>query len=208
MADWSSHTVRITRCPRCGYELSALPNRHRCPECGFVYDEQMFVLEGWRLPGLREWGKTAFVFGPVAAIAAGVLRYEAGWGWNMIGAILMVAALVVGALYLLVQHRDRSGRRVLTRYLITADGVARFGRHTRTYLWRNYSHVMLLPDGRQGWRLHLYPSWWKLYGPPIVNARLDCDERDAEAVRNEIQRRISAAIRAEAEAGGSALPRR
>ena len=159
----------------------------------------MFVLEGWRLPGFGAWARSMVIWSPIAAIALGVLRFEFGWGWNLIMAIVMVASLAVGVLYLYARWRDRSGRRVLTRYLITEDGVARPGRRTRTYLWRNYSHLMLFADGESGWRLHLYPSWWRVFGPPIVNARLNCDGDEAEAVRAEIQSRISAALRAEAE---------
>ena len=29
----------ITRCPVCLYDLTGLPSNHRCPECGFEYDE-------------------------------------------------------------------------------------------------------------------------------------------------------------------------
>ena len=52
MATEPQPVICLIRCPHCGYDLSALPPRHRCPECGFEYDETMFVLEGWRLPGL------------------------------------------------------------------------------------------------------------------------------------------------------------
>ena len=89
----------------------------------------------------------------------------------------------------------------------TDDGVARTGRRA-VYMWRNYSHVSLMPAG-EGWRLHLYPSWWRAVGPPAVNALLQCGEREAEAVRDEIQRRINAARRAESEERPpAALPRR
>jgi hypothetical protein len=39
----------------------------------------------------------------------------------------------------------------------------------------------------------LYPSWWRLLGPPLVNARLECGDAQAEAIRTEIQTRIDAA---------------
>ena len=67
------------------------------------------------------------------------------------------------------------------------------GTDRRIYLWRNYSHLILMPDGHRGWRLHLYPSWWRLFGPPLVNARLECDDTQAEAVRAEIQYRMNTA---------------
>jgi len=121
---------------------------------------------------------------------------------------IIVGAVVITTLaYILAWRRDKSGGRVLTSYLITDDGVARPGRRA-VYMWRNYSHVMLMPAG-ESWRLHLYPSWWRRVGPPAVNAILRCGEREAEAVRDEVQRRINVARRAEAgERPPSALPRR
>ncbi len=208
MTDWTRQAIRLHRCPRCNYDLDALPRRHRCPECGFVYDDKMFVLEGWRLPGMRAWWRSMIVAGPFTVIVGGLLRAELGWSVPLI--VLILAGLVgaVGLLYVYAWCRDRSGRRVMVRYLITEDGVARPGKHTRTYLWRNYSHVMLLPSGEDRWRLHLYPSWWRLWGPPLVNARLECEQAEAEAVRYEIQRRISAARRADALSRSQTLPRR
>ena len=97
MRDLPSTSVRLIRCPKCGYDISGLPARHQCPECGFAYDQSMFLLEGWRL--------------------------------------------------------------------------------------------------------HLYPTWWRLFGPPVVKARLECLQSEAEESRDEIQHRIDAAHRAEADAG-------
>lgn len=35
----------LVRCPICAYSLYGLPDRHRCPECGFDYDQGMEVIE-------------------------------------------------------------------------------------------------------------------------------------------------------------------
>ena len=207
MLDWMHATERLTRCPACNYDIAALSRRSRCPECGFAYDEKMFVLEGWRLPGRRAWLRGAIIYGPIAVIGLGVLRYDLAWSVNVILAMVVCAAAVMAIAYLLAWRRDKSGGRVLRSYLITDDGVARTGQRT-VYMWRNYSHVMLMPAG-ENWRIHLYPSWWRAVGPPAVNALLQCDEREAEAVRDEVQRRINAARRADAEERSpAALPRR
>ena len=33
----------ITKCPVCRYDRTGLPRNHRCPECGFEYNETMRV---------------------------------------------------------------------------------------------------------------------------------------------------------------------
>lgn len=199
--------MRLTRCPACNYDIAALPPRSRCPECGFAYDEKMFLLEGWRLPDRRAWLRAAIVYGPIGVIALGVLRYEFGLSGRALTGMVTAVAVVTAIAYLVAWRRDKGSRRVLTSYLITEDGVARPGRGT-VYMWRNYSHVMLMPDG-DGWRIHLYPSWWRAIGPPLVNARLQCGEREAEAVRDQIQFRINAARRHDSETRPpEALPRR
>lgn len=40
----------LDRCPVCKYDLTGLPLEHRCPECGFEYDEHTWV---WRRPPQR-----------------------------------------------------------------------------------------------------------------------------------------------------------
>ena len=49
----------ITRCPVCRYDLTGLPKHHRCPECGFEYDETMRWWPG-RKPSL--WPAAIILF--------------------------------------------------------------------------------------------------------------------------------------------------
>lgn len=57
--------LTLGRCPQCDYSLRGLPRRHQCPECGFTYDESMFVLYGW--PGR---GKRPVVWRTLIAVGA------------------------------------------------------------------------------------------------------------------------------------------
>jgi hypothetical protein len=195
MAPDPQPAIRLTQCPRCGYDLSALPRRHRCPECGFEYDESMFMLEGWRIPGLSPPRPESLIISGTILLGLVVLWADAGWPWIILGAICAAVVMIPVILRWYARWRYGAHSRALVHYLITADGVARVrGRERRIYLWRNYSHLMLMPDGHQGWRLHLYPSWWRLFGPPLVNARLECEDAQAEAIRAEIQHRINTAL--------------
>lgn len=42
----------LTHCPVCKYDLTGLPTDHRCPECGFEYEESMRL---WVAPALPRW---------------------------------------------------------------------------------------------------------------------------------------------------------
>jgi hypothetical protein len=190
--------LRLIQCPRCGYDLAALPRRHRCPECGFEYDESMFMLEGWRIPGLWPPRPESLVIGGAMLVGLTVMWVGSGWPLSVLGVICAVVLVIVVLLRWYGKWRYGAHSRALVHYLITADGVARVrGKDRRIYLWRNYSHLMLMPDGPRAYRLHLYPSWWRLFGPPLVNARLECEDAQAEAIRAEIQHRISTAHRGE-----------
>jgi hypothetical protein len=50
----------ITKCPVCRYDLTGLPKNHRCPECGFEYDETM-VVWNTRASGWTRWYVPCFV---------------------------------------------------------------------------------------------------------------------------------------------------
>ncbi len=190
--------LRLTRCPKCDYDISQLPAAHRCPECGFEYDEKMLLLEGWRVPGLGN-SRQLLIFAGVSGLLLMMCRGWFGWSWSILGLIFVSLAALLWALKMYVKYRDQSGSRALARWIVTEDGVARFG--GRVHPWREYTHLMLLREGADGWRLHLYPSlWWIGGGAPIVNARLDCGDREAEAVRDVIQYRINVARRKDAEA--------
>lgn len=46
-------SVLLDRCPVCRYSLQGLPRKHRCPECGFEYDEETRV---WRPRSFWKFG--------------------------------------------------------------------------------------------------------------------------------------------------------
>ena len=125
-----------------------------------------------------------------------------GWSYGLLGGLFFVASIIYFSIVLFVKMRDESESRALARYIITSEGVGRLG--GKVHPWRDYSHLMLLPDGISGHRIHLYPSWWKLLGPPFVNAHIKGTEDEAEAVRAEIQFRINNARTKEVEAAAKA----
>lgn len=162
----------------------------------------MFILEGWHVPSITQSPKRLAIHGGVIAIVLLMLRGAFGISYELIGLVFLFAAMVYFGIHLYVKWRDDSGSRALARYIIASEGVGRLGK--KVYPWRDYSHLMLLPDGTSGYRLHLYPSWWKLFGPPFVNAHIQGTEEEAEAIRAEIQLRINLARSQDAEAAAKA----
>ncbi len=47
----------LTTCPKCTYALTGLPSAHRCPECGFEFDEYSWA---WLAPA-KKWPRFHFV---------------------------------------------------------------------------------------------------------------------------------------------------
>jgi hypothetical protein len=205
-------TTRVARCPQCSYDLSNLPTKHRCPECGFAYDEWTIVLENWRLPTMASIfhaiGRNAiYLFATAAAIAALFAAI------TLLGGLLLVFGgyfLVLLAAHGWFRLRGRgmqcwvAGRDGLQRIGLREQGFEPGRSRARAYSWRAYSHVYLSREGDETHRLHLYPSWWRPMGPPIISALLHVVESEAEAIRDEIQGRINAAKAPE----GTLNPRR
>ena len=162
----------------------------------------MFILEGWQVPSITQSPKRLAIHGGVIAILLLMSRGLFGLSYTLLGLLFIFATIVYFAIHLYVKLRDDSESRALARYIIASEGVGRLG--GKVYPWRDYSHLMLLPDGTSGYRLHLYPSWWKLIGPPFVNAHIKGTEDEAEAIRAEIQLRINNARSQEAEAAAKA----
>ncbi|MCA9290994.1 MAG: hypothetical protein KDA25_07690 [Phycisphaerales bacterium] len=55
--------ARVSRCPRCHYDLRGLPDAHRCPECGFEYDMSSLFLVGRPFVGQTPLGLSLMFFG-------------------------------------------------------------------------------------------------------------------------------------------------
>lgn len=54
----SAESLRMDRCPECGYLFTGLPDSGVCPECGFAYDREMIVLYGWGFGRGPTWADT------------------------------------------------------------------------------------------------------------------------------------------------------
>lgn len=76
----------LSRCPLCNYSLIGLPDRHKCPECGFSYDKRMEVLT----LALRKQVFWLVVWALVLLGQAAILAYRAG-----LASIPMIAYAII-----------------------------------------------------------------------------------------------------------------
>ncbi|MEM7229318.1 MAG: hypothetical protein AAF432_10950 [Planctomycetota bacterium] len=96
-------------CPRCSYDLAGLPASHTCPECGFVYDEDMLVAQGWdsETRPTRSNLIWTLCFTTVLAVVFGRRAWQSralGWG-TAIGFVFL--GLTAWALYAIIRNMVR-----------------------------------------------------------------------------------------------------
>jgi len=84
----------LTHCPVCKYDLTGLPKNHRCPECGFEYDETMLV---WYARRPSWWGAIVwlFVLGLMGFIPLGIVFVLSA---RTLGSPILPAPLISGAI--------------------------------------------------------------------------------------------------------------
>jgi len=210
----------LTHCPQCGYDLAGLPRRHNCPECGFAYDESMFVVVPFDRPGAEASfdfldlviGLILFVVFAAFAGAIGLaFRRASGMGCLVFlllpVAIVLVRRVRVGTGSSQSQHPER------TRAIIfTTEGVQKLMHMSRRpKSWQRFSRVrccrvcrcglrrpksaLLNVDlvRRRHYRLKIIHRGWRriVLRPTLLS--LWCSKREAALIRNEIRRRIRAA---------------
>jgi hypothetical protein len=74
------HSLRLSNCPACGYELEGLAPEGTCPECGEAYDQSVVVLHGYGAGGDIATAR------PRAALLAGGFYLLMLW-WYLGGSI-------------------------------------------------------------------------------------------------------------------------
>jgi hypothetical protein len=108
---------RLEACPKCGYDVRALSQGHRCPECGQAQDEASFHLTVYRPRS------TARLWVPiVAALLLDIaLSAAAAAGLIEIGvAATFWAASLVPIAFVLLERRPSRKRR---RFLVTPEAI-------------------------------------------------------------------------------------
>lgn len=187
----------VQSCQQCDYPLRGLSRSGRCPECGWAFDESMFVLDA-------EWisRRTS----PLAISVFSVL--SACWillrqGWTA-AIFIMVGIAVAYALFRWWQSGE-AGREFNWRVLVTDQGIElwRGGHKVVQYPWANICElhaargdvgrlrVGMWLDRKYRVRFSRFFDRWVSSppSPPVVDVLLNGSNQQAQMVFEELQRR-------------------
>lgn len=213
--------LRLQRCPQCDYDLSTLPEEHRCPECGFAYDCSMFAVYGWTrkerfsIQGrllLGTWTERALAIVILAALASAItgMAFDAYRSWKtgspravtLPGLIpfIFVAALVGVARLRSHVRRSREQHWGTIQLLFTRAGASkrRGPGEPRFVPWERFRRLRFrklrsIRAGKRLWRLRLTVPFFRWFRWEQFEALVECTPREAALMRAEIRRRLQPA---------------
>ncbi len=199
--------IRLNRCPQCSYSFQGLPAAGRCPECGFVYDDSTFVLDGisrgvstmnpWRVAGWIYIGVFAS-FGPQLVLPL-VFGRAGGSELAIVLAIFAVIWLVVLIWLLATGKKEKRG---MEPFLFASGGFGSCGDLTaesneKPILtpWRDVDTVLLEQKGKTWFRLRIGREGSRpgTFYQTALDAGVRCDSEGARHVRHVIERYIATA---------------
>lgn len=134
---------RINGCPICSYSLSGLPTRHRCPECGFEYDENTLCFVPWgKAPAIL------FAFAAVLLVANKVFQViKAPMGIGTLDWWLDIVIGVIWSIPLFLYIRDFGISQQLILRTLDVQWNKR-GQTEKRYEWKNVTSISALTGER------------------------------------------------------------
>jgi hypothetical protein len=167
----------LTHCPVCNYDLTGLPKNHRCPECGFEYDETTRIWTGDCRTGWMFLGSLFYLL-MASLVAVAVLLSLARPG--SLGVAHLLKFLFFGLVWLAMARY----RRARTFTTVGAHGITykRPYRAVRSIPWSDlqYSESFDLPMQRKG-------SDWGFVPLPFTNLRRPAKRSLLAAIRGRCQ---------------------
>ncbi len=210
--------LKLSRCPQCDYDLRTLPEEHRCPECGFSYDQSMFVVYGWRDKDRYSVAGRMFLGSWVERLLAlvillflvSVVAFEVyqriKTGARMSGVMILALVVVMAGAMRLRSYikRSRQEHWGTIQLLFTKSGASRRRGPGEPQLipWTRFRRLRFrklrtIRAGRRLWLLRLTVPFFRYFGWERFEALIECTPHEAALVRNEIRRRLRAAKQAE-----------
>ena len=190
----------IANCPLCDYDLKGLPTEHKCPECGYEYDNATIVLPCWTSKGKRiSWRQRLFV---VVVVVCGISALLLVGGLLtlpplviFLGLATYLALLILIANYLaktLIRRKGKSDAVVA----ISAIGLgirAKLDEPGSIASWNEYESAKSRRAGRELHALMLYRRRGIGRGPVPLYLLFESQRVDRQILRREIDSHIKAA---------------
>ena len=190
----------VAICPLCDYDLKGLPTEHKCPECGYEYDNAAIVLPCWTSKGKRtSWAQRLFL---LAVVGSGILALLLLSGLPtlprlalFLGLPIYLAFLILIAYYAAKTLIRRKGR----PDAVVAVSSAGLGIRTKLdepgsiASWNEYESVKIRRAGREIYALMLYRRRGTGRGPVPLYLLFESQKVDRQVLRREIERHIDTA---------------
>jgi hypothetical protein len=190
-------SVRLDRCPGCGYSLTGLPDDGTCPECGRGYDQQTVVLYGWGR------GKHATIATATPWVTVGLLLvYSLGsWStltspfaptWQRVGVLVFWGGVVAFVVLRRQRTPDLPG---LVQVHLSDIGCAQLDDPAagagRVTPWNTITDASVeeLRPGRYRIRVYRKATWRQHFynAEEPVDAEIECSGEQAEALRQRME---------------------
>lgn len=193
--------LRLNICPKCKYDLSGLPVAHNCPECGFAYTEDFFDVQGcsWEFStGFST--KLHFI-----VIVIGIAIVLVFWWYGLInyGELLKTLLVIAFISGIVLWMRYIYQKPPLVQRTFTSEGFLVIGDNELVLChWCEVKLFAITKSPLGYWRLKIAhrplsirQTIMKQGAFARVDMKLDCTDDEAEAIRDEIQRRIDSAYK-------------
>lgn len=190
----------IAICPLCDYDLKGLPTEHKCPECGYEYDNATIVLPCWTSKGkYTSWLQRVFL---LAVVVCGILPLFLLSGRPTPAPIVLFLGLPIYLLFLIMIARylaktliRRTGKPDAV-VAISAVGLgvrANLDEPGSTASWNEYESVKIRRAGRELHALMLYRRRGTGRGPGPLYLLFESQRVDKQILQREMECHIKAA---------------
>lgn len=196
MADDPRVILRLDICPICKYDLSGLPIAHTCPECGLVYTEDFFDIQGCSWDFRK--GFSSILFSIMIVIFFAIVI--AFWRFRLFnyGELLKALFCLAGISGLVLYVRYKHQKPPLLQRTFTNEGMLVVRENELALCdWCEVKSFALTKSPLGHWRLNIqqrhlsFRETLKKQDAFVqTDIKLDCTDDEAEAIRSEINRRI------------------
>lgn len=192
--------LRLDRCVRCDYLLQGLPATNDCPECGWSFDERMFIAGYESISPSMKW----LMILPVAVLAGLPVAVYFGPLTALVVTFLSVTGVVIGRSHSVLRTiRPQAVPRVLA----TAEGLE-IWKHDwcdRSHRYRDLAEFQIAEGSEGDWQAagwgslpwtayysRFFDCWRSLPFPPTVRLRIGERGRTGKIIAEELERRYQA----------------